>query len=229
MFGLYVPPLKHGSRGWVHNFVWWSAYLHVPGHSSLTVFLRVLVWMPDNWHEVLLQSPHSDHGLSWHSTALRVIDLVQFRVLRNVEVQVPPHVSLIVLLRKLTWVPWPAVHTFPLQVLHSDHELSSQLAGPLMHFCVFRNIVVHHPPHFSVVILWRVLVCMAEEPHLFAVQALHWDHELSWQFSELLPQKVLKSRGLEMLFPAFCKSYLWVTHIANYLLRTLSQQTNAHC
>ena len=44
----------------------------------------------------------------------------------------------------------------------------------------------------------------------------------------MLPQKMLKSRVLEMLFPAFSKSYLWFTHIANYLLRTLSQQTNAH-
>ena len=44
----------------------------------------------------------------------------------------------------------------------------------------------------------------------------------------MLPQKILKSRGLEVLFPAFSKSYLWFTHIANYLLRTLSQQTNAH-
>ena len=43
----------------------------------------------------------------------------------------------------------------------------------------------------------------------------------------MLPQKILKSRGLEMLFPAFSKSYLYFTHIANYLLRTLSQQTNA--
>ena len=43
----------------------------------------------------------------------------------------------------------------------------------------------------------------------------------------MLPEKILKSRGLEMLFPAFSKSYLWFTHIANYLLRTLSQQTNA--
>ena len=34
--------------------------------------------------------------------------------------------------------------------------------------------------------------------------------------------------SLEMLFPAFSRSYLWFTHIANYLLRTLSQQTNAH-
>ena len=42
------------------------------------------------------------------------------------------------------------------------------------------------------------------------------------------PRKFLKSRGLEMLFPAFSKSYLGFTHIANYLLRTLSQQTNAH-
>ena len=45
---------------------------------------------------------------------------------------------------------------------------------------------------------------------------------------DMLPQKILKSRGLEMLFPAFSKSYLWFTHIAKYLLRTLSQQTNAH-
>ena len=44
----------------------------------------------------------------------------------------------------------------------------------------------------------------------------------------MLPQKILKSRGLEMLFPAFSKSYLWFTHNTNYLLRTLSQQTNAH-
>ena len=28
--------------------------------------------------------------------------------------------------------------------------------------------------------------------------------------------------------PALSKSYLWFMHIANYLLRTLSQQTNAH-
>ena len=44
----------------------------------------------------------------------------------------------------------------------------------------------------------------------------------------MVPQKILKSRGLEMLFPAFSRSYLKFTHIANYLLRTLSQQTNAH-
>ena len=44
----------------------------------------------------------------------------------------------------------------------------------------------------------------------------------------MLPQKILKSRGLLMLFPAFSKSYLWFTHIANSLLRTLSKQTNAH-
>ena len=43
----------------------------------------------------------------------------------------------------------------------------------------------------------------------------------------MLPQKILKSRGLKMLFSASCKSYLWFTHIANYLLLTLSQQTNA--
>ena len=43
----------------------------------------------------------------------------------------------------------------------------------------------------------------------------------------MLPQKSLKSRGLEMLFPAVSRSYLRFTHIANYLLRTLSQQTNA--
>ena len=44
---------------------------------------------------------------------------------------------------------------------------------------------------------------------------------------DMLPmQKILKSRGLEILFPAFSKSYLWFTHY--YLLRTLSQQTNAH-
>ena len=187
MFGLYVPPLKHGRCDWVHNFVWWSSYLHVPGHSSLTVFLRVLVWMPDNWHEVLLQSPHSDHGLSWHSTAFRVMELKQFLVLRNVEVQVPPHISLIVLWRKLTWVPWPAVHAVPLQVLHSDHELSLQFTGGLRHIRVFRNVEVHHPPHFSVITLWRVLVCIAEEPHRIAGQAPQSDHELSWQFSLLLP------------------------------------------
>ena len=44
----------------------------------------------------------------------------------------------------------------------------------------------------------------------------------------MLPQKILKSRVLEMLFPAFSRSYLRFTHIANYLLRTLSQQINAH-
>ena len=44
----------------------------------------------------------------------------------------------------------------------------------------------------------------------------------------MLPQKILKSRGFEMLFPALSKSYLWFTHIANYLLCTLSQQTNVH-
>ena len=44
----------------------------------------------------------------------------------------------------------------------------------------------------------------------------------------MLPQKILKSKGLEMLFPVFAKSYLSFTHIANYLLRTLSQQINAH-
>ena len=44
----------------------------------------------------------------------------------------------------------------------------------------------------------------------------------------MLPQKNLKSRDLEMLFLAFFKSYLWFTHTANYLLRTLSQQTNAY-
>ena len=44
----------------------------------------------------------------------------------------------------------------------------------------------------------------------------------------MLPQKILKARGLEMLFPAFSKSDMWFMHIANYLLRTLSQQTNVH-
>ena len=42
------------------------------------------------------------------------------------------------------------------------------------------------------------------------------------------PRKFLKSRGLEILFPAFSKSYFWFTHIVNYLPPTLSQQTNAH-
>ena len=46
------------------------------------------------------------------------------------------------------------------------------------------------------------------------------------------PHKILKSKGLEMLFPAFSKSYLWFKHIANYLLctllRILSQQPNGH-
>ena len=44
----------------------------------------------------------------------------------------------------------------------------------------------------------------------------------------MLPQKILKARGLEMLFPAFSKSDMSFMHIANYLLRTLSQQTNVH-
>ena len=44
----------------------------------------------------------------------------------------------------------------------------------------------------------------------------------------MLPQKILKARGLKMLFPAFSKSDMWFMHIANYLLRTLSQQTNVH-
>ena len=44
----------------------------------------------------------------------------------------------------------------------------------------------------------------------------------------MLPQKILKSKGLEMLFPVFSKSYLSFTHIANYLLRTLSQEINTH-
>ena len=43
-----------------------------------------------------------------------------------------------------------------------------------------------------------------------------------------LPQKILKSRSLEILFPAISKSYLWFTHTANYLLLTLSRQTNSH-
>ena len=53
-----------------------------------------------------------------------------------------------------------------------------------MHDLVFRNFVVHFPPHFSSFILWRLLVCIPElVSHVSAVQALHWDHELSWQFS----------------------------------------------
>ena len=44
----------------------------------------------------------------------------------------------------------------------------------------------------------------------------------------MVPQKILKSRGLEMLFPAFSKSYLSFTLIAKHLLRTLPLQTNAH-
>ena len=52
--------------------------------------------------------------------------------------------------------------------------------------------------------------------------------ELLGRFGGMLPQKILKSKGLEMLFPAFSRSYLRFTHIVNYLLRTLSQQTNAH-
>ena len=41
------------------------------------------------------------------------------------------------------------------------------------------------------------------------------------------PRKFWNSEAGRMLFPAFSKTYLWFTHIANYLLRTLSQQTNA--
>ena len=55
-----------------------------------------------------------------------------------------------------------------------------------------------------------------------------WRREPLGGSGGMLPQKNLKSRDLEMLFPAFSKSYLWFTHIANYLLRTLSWQTNAH-
>ena len=34
-----------------------------------------------------------------------------------------------------------------------------QLSGAWWHILVFRNIDVHHPPHFTVEILWRMLVC----------------------------------------------------------------------
>ena len=44
----------------------------------------------------------------------------------------------------------------------------------------------------------------------------------------MFPQKILKSKGLEMLFPAFSKRYLVFMHITNYLLHALSQQTNTH-
>lgn len=43
-------------------------------------------------------------------------------------------------------------------------------------------------------------------------------------FGGMPPQKILKSRGSEMLFPAFSKSYLWFTRIANYFLHCLSKQ-----
>ena len=49
-----------------------------------------------------------------------------------------------------------------------------------------------------------------------------WTHEPLGGCGGMLPQKNLKSRDLEMLFPVFSKSYLQFTHIANYLLRTLS-------
>ena len=44
-----------------------------------------------------------------------------------------------------------------------------------------------------------------------------------------LPQNILKSRGLEMLFPAFSQElFVIYAYRQNYLLRTLSQQNNAH-
>ena len=49
-----------------------------------------------------------------------------------------------------------------------------------------------------------------------------WRREPLGGSGGMLPQKNLKSRDLEMLFPAFCKSYLWFTPIANYLLCALS-------
>ena len=49
-----------------------------------------------------------------------------------------------------------------------------------------------------------------------------WGREPLGGSGGMLPQKNLKSRDLEILFPAFSKSYLWFTHIVNYLLRTLS-------
>ena len=55
-----------------------------------------------------------------------------------------------------------------------------------------------------------------------------WRREPLGGSGGMLRQKILQSRDLEMLFPAFSKSYLWFKHITNYLLRTLSQQTNAH-
>ena len=49
-----------------------------------------------------------------------------------------------------------------------------------------------------------------------------WRREPLGGSGGMLPQKNLKSRDLEMLFPAFSKSYLCFTHIAKYLLCTLS-------
>ena len=74
--------------------------------------------------------------------------------------------SLIVLLRKLTLVPWPAVQTFVLQVLHSDKELSSQLIGSLTQIHAFRNNDEHHPRPISGVTMWGV---NTEEPYLLLV------------------------------------------------------------
>ena len=55
-----------------------------------------------------------------------------------------------------------------------------------------------------------------------------WRSEPLGGSGDIPTRKCLKSRGLEILFPVFSKSYLWFMHIANYLLPTLSQQTNAH-
>ena len=106
-----------------------------------------------------MQSSHSNHGFSWHSTALWWKNFASLILSRCKSLQ---HSSLTVLLRKLSWVPWPAIHAFLSVVFHSDHEISSHLTGTLRHI----GVHVHHPPPFSGVILRRVLVWIPEEPYL---------------------------------------------------------------
>lgn len=68
--------------------------------------------------------------------------------------------------------------TLGLKLPPSERQLSRQLR-------LIRSIDEQVPPHRSGIILWRVRVSIPETPQ-GVEQELHWDQELSWQFTDRL-------------------------------------------
>ena len=128
---------------------------------------------------------------------------------RNMDVHVPPHFSLIILWRVLNWMPLDTSHVVRVQVLHSDHELSWQSTGidgvpAAKHFLVFWSEDEHLPPHFSSTILSRVLDWMPDKSHVDVfTQALHSDHELTWQSTDVR-EHLRVFRNVDVHVPPHC-------------------------